>query len=53
MCVDETGKVVHSGDCFSVNPPPGTHLTVHTVTCTAKDACGNIVTCTFKIYLFC
>jgi hypothetical protein len=39
VCVDQNGKVVKSGDVF----PPG----VHTITCTATDACNNKGTCTF------
>jgi hypothetical protein len=45
-CVDETGRQVSSGSCFTAN-------VLHTVTCTFVDACGRTTTCTFTIHLFC
>jgi hypothetical protein len=45
-CVDETGREVKSGDFFVL-------LHTYTITCTGIDACGNTVSCTFTIYVFC
>lgn len=44
-CVDERGREVTSGSFFRVG--------IHTVTCTALDACGNVVTCTFSFEVKC